>query len=736
MSIDLFIEKCAKSGIKFNIQDSELKVFSKNSIPNEILDEIREKRKSIEEWLISFELIERSLLTNTYTPSDFPNATILSDQKVLDALQAEHPNLSKLYVSTPMQQGMVFHGLLDENAGSYTTQVFADFVGALNVSAFKRAWDYVVDRHDIFRTCFIGLDSEDMHQLVLDRVDIPFFEEDWRHVSIAEHDAQFKQYIEKDRAIGFDFGQAPLMRMSLIRLSDDRYHFLWSHHHVLLDGWGLPLVFSDFFSAYHAYCRDGSPLLSDVIPYENYITWLRSQDQGDASRFWSSHLSDIEAPTPLVIDKLPIDPAVMGSQELQFTLSTSLSRKLEEQARIARSTMNVLVQAAWAYVLHRYSGANDVVFGSTISGRPADLPGVETMVGLFINSVPVKASFVEGLQLGDFLQSLHRDNIDREGYGYLSLAEIQKLSGVPSGSALFDSLVVFENYPVDTTLASSASDEVNGVSLESFGSHERTNYNLTIVAHHQESLHCIFKYQASVFAPATIERLKSHLENVLTGIAEASLSDQVQSLPLLSSLERDRLLIEWNDTSAAYASDKCLHTLFEEQASRTPDNIAVVYEGSELSYAELNKRSNQLAHYLIEQGVKPDSLVGLCLDRSLEMVVGIMGILKAGGAYVPLDPDYPEDRLRFMLDDTQAHIVIGQASIATDLSLFDERCQDRPELVLLDEPEQLEALSFYPETNPDTSALGICSDHLAYVIYTSGSTGKPKGVCVEHKSVG
>ncbi|WP_262696517.1 non-ribosomal peptide synthetase, partial [Kordiimonas aquimaris] len=207
-------------------------------------------------------------------------------------------------------------------------------------------------------------------------------------------------------------------------------------------------------------------------------------------------------------------------------------------------------------------------------------------------------------------------------------------------------------------------------------------------------------------------------------------------LPLLSSLERDRLLIEWNDTSAAYASDKCLHTLFEEQASRTPDNIAVVYEGSELSYAELNKRSNQLAHYLIEQGVKPDSLVGLCLDRSLEMVVGIMGILKAGGAYVPLDPDYPEDRLRFMLDDTQAHIVIGQASIATDLSLFDERCQDRPELVLLDEPEQLEALSFYPETNPDTSALGICSDHLAYVIYTSGSTGKPKGVCVEHKSVG
>jgi amino acid adenylation domain-containing protein len=489
-----------------------------------------------------------------------------------------------------------------------------------------------------------------------------------------------------------------------------------------LDGWSGPLLVKELFAAYETIRRGNATGLPAARPYRDYIAWLQNQDMAAAEAYWRSALSGFTAPTPLVTAK-PADNAdqhpVSDYAKHSLTLSAQQTDELLVFVKQQHLTVNTLVQAAWGLLLSRYSGDQDIVFGTTVSGRPADLTGVETMVGLFINSLPLRIGITPGSSVVDWLQALFAQNQDMRRYEYTPLTQIQGWSELPRGTALFDSLLVFENYPINQALA----EQADGLTVDEISVIDRTNYPLTVSAFPGTELHLEIAYAEHRFEAETIKRMLAHLQRLLKAFVEHP-QIRLSELSLLSEADKQRMLLDWNATETDYPKHRFIHQLFEAQVEKTPDAVAVLFEEQALSYAELNSKANQLAHYLRSQGVGPDVLVGVCLERSLEMVIGLLAILKAGGAYVPLDPGYPQDRLDFMLHDVGTAIVLSQeacrgkleASTATVLCLDSEWAK----------------LAGASEANPD---IPLRPDNLAYCIYTSGSTGQPKGAGVPHQGI-
>ena len=559
-------------------------------------------------------------------------------------------NIESIYPLSPMQQGMLFHTLYAPESGVYCEQMSCSLNENLNVSAFKQAWQQVVQRYPVLRTLFVWRHRKEPLQVVRARVTLPWVEEDWRGWSPLEQQGRLEAFLEADRVRGFDLGQAPLMRCALLREAEDKYRFVWSSHHLLIDGWSLSLVLKEILACYEAYCEGRELRLERPRPYRDYIAWLQQQDLAQAERFWREALQGITAPTPLGIDR-----GVEGRErapcyaEQRLELGAAVTGRLRALAREHRLTLNTLVQGAWALLLSRYSGEEEVVFGATVSGRPAGLVGVEAMVGLFINTLPVRIEVPAQDSLLPWLQQLQRQQVEREQYAYSPLVAIQGWSEVPRGVPLFESLVVFENYPVEASLT----EQHDGVQIREMRALERTNYPLTVVAAiagAELALKVI--YNAARFEAATVTRLLGHFQTLLEGIV-ADPKRPLSELPLLPEAEWQQVVVEWNATETEYPKEWCIHQLVEAQVERTPEAVAVVFEDEWLTYRALNARANQLAHHLQGLGVGPEVLVGVCLERSVEMVVGLLGILKAGGAYVPLDPAYPEERLAFMLEDAQ-----------------------------------------------------------------------------------
>ncbi|HEX7154408.1 MAG TPA: amino acid adenylation domain-containing protein [Thermoanaerobaculia bacterium] len=652
--------------------------------------------KSIEEGLRA--VVDHCLFIERggYTPSDFPLATV--SQVQLDAWQQAYPQLTRLYPATGMQEGMFFHGQLDRSA--YVTQIFPTFEGELSATHFRRAWEIVCNRHDIFRTAFVG-EGDGLHQLVVAEVNLPWQEHDWRDVPAEQQRARFARFRAEDKAAGFDFASAPLQRIALFRMADDQWQMLWTHHHMLLDGWCTPLVYKEVMLAYHGLVRGEAVQLPEAPVYENYIQWLQRRNVSDAHTYWRQYLADVEAPTPLVIDTLPAESR-SGVEEQVLAIDLEGTQRLEAFAKANHTTVNTLMQLAWGYVLHRYSGESQVVFGALTSGRPAEVRGVEEMIGLFINTIPVKVAFERNATTASLVGDLHRAFQASQEQSWLPLNEIQKQSAAGSGVALFDSLVVFENYPIEAAMAVS-NESRSTLRVSGGASDERTNYKLTFIVALSGQLKIRCSYPAETFSRETIERLLAHLELVL---GELTTHESIAEIDLVTDAERAQLAA-WNVPTAEYPRDKSIAALFEEQVRLAPDAIAVSLGDAQLTYAELNARANRLAHRLVELGVGADTLVGLRVERSLEMLVAMVAILKAGGAYLPLDPNYPAARLQAMIDDSNVAIVLTQEELAADLS-------------------------HYSSENLRTN---VAPASLAYVMYTSGSTGVPKGTMVEHRSV-
>ncbi|MDB9414330.1 non-ribosomal peptide synthetase [Microcystis aeruginosa] len=630
-------------------------------------------------------------------------------------------NVESIYPLSPMQEGMLFHSLYTPDSGIYCSQTLITLEGEINLTVFRQAWEKVVERHSVLRTLFLWEKREKPLQIVRKKVDLPWDYQDWRNLSPTEQQQRLDLLLQTERQQGFEFKVAPLMRCLMIQLSDQTYKFLCNHHHIILDGWSMPIIYQEVLGFYEAGIQGKSYHLPSPRPYQDYIVWLQEQNPSIAESYWQRTLEGFMTPTPLRVDRLQLmkSEGKPTYKEYNCHLSASHSKDLQSLAQKHNLTLSTLVQAAWAILLSRYSGESEVLFGVTVSGRPHDLSGVEHRVGLFINTLPLRVSIRESDLLLSWLQELQQKQAEIQDYAYVSLAEIQRLSDIPPGVPLFESLVVFENYPREA-LSRDSRQSLRVKDVENF---EETNYPLTVVAIPRQELLIQLIYDTSRFTQDTIERMAGHLQTILTGIVTDT-RQRVTQLPILTTQEQHQLLVEWNNTEADYPLDKSLHQLFEEQAAQNPQGIAVIFEGQKLTYQQLNNRGNQLAHCLRDKGVSPESLVGIFMERSLEMVIGLLGILKAGGAYVPLDPDYPTERLGDILSDSGVSLVLTQESLGDFLP------QTGAELLCLD--RDWEKIATYSPENPFNLTT---PENLAYVIYTSGSTGKPKGVMNIHRGI-
>jgi amino acid adenylation domain-containing protein len=633
------------------------------------------------------------------------------------------PDVEDIYPLTPLQQGMLFHTVYAPGSGAYVEQVgFTVRDPAFDPGAFERAWQRVAERHPVLRTAFAWEEMEEPVQVVQRRVAVPVERLDWSGASPRERGDRLDAFLAEDRRRGFDLLAAPLMRLALIRTGADEWRVQWSFHHLLLDGWSLPRVLDEAL-AFEADARAGAETHRPrPRPFRDYVLWLRRQDPAAAESFWRGRLAGVEAPTPLGIDR----PAPAGAAdepgrwaEETVHLPAGTMAALVALARRARVTPGALVQGAWALLLARYSGRDDVVFGAVVSGRPAELPGVEEMVGMFINTLPVRVRVDEDAPLLPWIAELHARQVETGAWEHVSLTAVQGWSDVPREQRLFESILAFENYPV----GGGAGEAGGRLAIHDPRVTERTGYPLTVVASPGDGLALRAIYDTARFGDAAVRRMLAQWGTLLGAMA-ADPERPLRDLPLLTPTEREAAVAAGAPLRTDWPAGRTITALFDEAAARHPDALAVVYpETPALTYRELDRRAGVLARRLRAAGVGPDSRVGLLLDRSSDMVVGMVAILRAGGAYVPLDPQHPVERLAWMLKDCGARVLLAQESLRDLLPAAG-----------------VEVISFGTGLvgGPGGAELApapVGPDGLAYVIYTSGSTGEPKGVAVTHAAV-
>ena len=624
-------------------------------------------------------------------------------------------NVADIYPLTPTQTGILYHVLRSPQDDVYIQQISCTLQGPLDVEQFKRAWHKVVDHHPALRSIFLWEGVDEPLQVVRQAVTIPWDILDLRDCPREEQQGRLASLTKDYRSRGFDLSKAPILRMVLVRLAEDRFHFLWNFHHLLTDGWSTHLVFHEAFATYESMMRGEEPAQSPVRPFRDYIDWLRRQDMDTAENFWREYLAGFTAANPFQVDQ-PAQGLSIQHGEAILVLPADVTSTLKEIARQNRLTLNTVVQGAWSILLSRYSGEEDILFGTTLSGRPAELRGVEHMVGMFINTLPLRVKVAEQASLLPWLQELQTQQMQIRAYEYSSLARIQRFSDIEPGQPLFESIVVFENYPMDTGQEHSL--EITDVKYR-----EQSNYPLALLVLPGEEMRLLAIYDQSRFSADTIDRMLNHLGTILASMA-ADPKRSVGELPLMEMAESRQILVEWNDTDLPAISTSWVHDQIAALAKDNPERTAVIASNGALTYAQLDRLSNQLAHHLIQRGVQSGTPVGLYVERSTMMVVGILGILKAGGAYVPLDPSYPAQRIAFILNEIQSPVVVAQSQLAAQLDLPQESY-----LLLDDGWSQLNGML------DDKPNIVIDPSSLAFIIYTSGSTGMPKGVMVTHSNL-
>jgi len=630
-------------------------------------------------------------------------------------------NVEDVYVASPLQQGLIFHGLLAPESSAYIVQIICDLEGELDAAVLRRAWQRVFERHSVLRTCFVWEEVGEVLQVVRKEVELPWREMDWRVTTEEEQKGRMQSLVEQDRADGFEFSQAPLVRISVVRLSERKAKFIWCHHHSLLDGWSASIIFRDAFDIYHALLSGQESQLPPVRPYRDYIEWLQDQDLSAAERFWRERLKGFTNASPLIKEQRMVSQSESRDSQSYgdyICLSTDTTDALKSLTRQHQLTLNTVMQGAWALFLSRYGRGTDVIFGAVVSGRPPELNGVEEMVGLFINTLPVRVRIDERVEMLGWLRQLQAEQVEARGYEYSPLVEVQGWSEIPRGLALFETMMVFENYPIK----SSEEEHGDRLQIKNVGSIEKTNYPLAFGVIPADKLVLQLSCDTSYFTKEQVQRMLRHVGRIVEEMA-AHPHAQLWELSMLTEQERGQLLVEWNNTKRKYPATVALHHLIEAQVERTPEQVAIRYREERVSYNELNRRANQLAHYLRTFGVGAETLVGLMVERSIEMVVGLLAILKAGGAYLPLDPAYPAERLSFMLEDAQVAVVI------TESHLRERASTGRAEVICLDTDADKIGRASLENLSSEAAA-----DNLAYVIYTSGSTGQPKGVAITHRS--
>jgi amino acid adenylation domain-containing protein len=622
---------------------------------------------------------------------------------------------------TPLQSGILFHSQYAPASDVYNVQLDFHLHGALNFEALERTWQSLVVRHAALRTGFVWQDLEHPYQVVHREAQVSIAQTDLRGLSEEDRDNRLALLVENDRSTAFSLVEPPLMRLTLARVSDHDYRLLWTFHHIILEGWSAAILIGEARILYESYCKNGPPQLPPPRALSDYLHWLKGCDSAAAETHWRHSLAGfreaIRIPFDMARDVSP--PKVVESDACCVTLSRQTSDDLRKFARENGLTLNTLAQGAWALLLSRYTLRDDVVFGVVMSGRPAELEGAGEIVGMCINTLPARVRVAAGEAVVDWLQQLQRDQAELREFQFSALSDVQGFSEAPAGQPLFESLVVFENWAGDLSGRQWGDDlEVGEIDCR-----EGSDYPLAMVVTPADELQLVLMYDRGRFQSQDVARLLKHYRALLEGLI-ANPTARISSLPLLDELETRQLLSELSVAESEYPRTASIPELFEALVDRAPEALAVEFGKERLTYGELNARANQLAHVLQEAGVTTETLVGVCLERGLEMIVSLLAILKAGGAYVPLDSEYPQQRLKFMLDDAQAPVLVTDSRFAKVLPEHDGR------VIHLD--KDAPDIGRKSDRNLATEASG---SNLAYVMYTSGSTGTPKGACILHRAI-
>ncbi|MET7938404.1 amino acid adenylation domain-containing protein, partial [Streptomyces sp. NPDC005322] len=603
---------------------------------------------------------------------------------------------------SPLQEGLLFHAGYDEDAHDvYVLQGAMELRGALDIDVLKASWQALLDRHATLRASFQRRSTGSPVQLIASGVKLPWREIDLSALEPAERQAEARRLAEAEKA-RFDLSVPPLLRLLLVKLDDAHYQLVLTLHHILMDGWSLPVLFGELSQLY-ATGGDATGL-PPVTPYREYLTWLGHQDKDAAREAWRAALDGIDEPTLVRADR-PVASPSSAARHTTVGVGTALTQALRETARRHGLTLNTVVQGAWGTLLGMLTGRSDVVFGAVVAGRPLDLPGVERMLGLFINTAPVRVRLDPYRTVAELLADLQVQQAGLLPHQHLGLAEIQRVTGT---GAAFDTLLVYQNYPRDPD----GPLQLSGLKIDGSASEDAAHYPLALAVIPLDELELRFDYQPDLFDTAEVRRLGERLVRVLEQIATEP-GRELGRLEVLEPAEVRRVVEAWNDTAQPLPV-RTLPELFAAQVARTPDVIAVVDGDISWSYEELGERANRVAHWLRNRGVGREDRVGVMMDRSAELVAVLLGVVKAGAAYVPLDAGHPVERLR---------AVVAEAGVS--LVLADREMSGLPVVPVVE--------AFGAE--PVDPGVAVSPGGLAYVMYTSGSTGVPKGVAVTHGNI-
>ncbi|MFJ5631438.1 amino acid adenylation domain-containing protein [Streptomyces goshikiensis] len=648
-----------------------------------------------------------------------PLVELTPEQREL--LTGSFPSVAEVLPLAPLQEGLYFHAVYDDRAlDVYLMQNFVELLHAVDAAALRTAFDALLRRHPNLRAGFWHEGLEGPVQVVPDKWELPWRELDLTGLDREAQDAALREFSLADAATRFDLAAPPLIRVTLVKCAAERWVLCVTQHHILTDGWSESLFFEELFALYG---NGGSvEALAPVTPYREYLRWLSLVDTEEAARAWRAHLSGLEQGALVA----PADPArqPVTAEVVDLSLDEGTSDRLRAFARGCGITLNTVLSTAWSLALAAMTGRDDVVFGATVSGRPADVPGVDQMIGMFMNTLPFRVSLRADEPLRDLLVRVQREHAELLPHHYVGLGPIQRLSGI---GQLFDTLYVFRNTPLDDT-AREAAVERHGIGWTH--SVDGTHYPLTLAVTPGRALELTLAYRPDLYDEQTARGLAGRLAALVEQLADAG-ALPVGRLATLAAGEREALLAKGDDTGYA-VPDTTVIDLFAEQAARTPEDTALVFEDERLSYAELDARANRLARALVARGAGPEAVVALGLPRSADFVVALFAVLKTGAAYLPLDLDHPVERLADMVRDAAPLCLVTTGAVADRVPVV----AGVPALEL-DAPDVREELAgISPAALAESELTGVRDGrHPAYVIYTSGSTGRPKGVVVPYSGL-
>ncbi|MDM5228718.1 amino acid adenylation domain-containing protein [Cytobacillus sp. NJ13] len=653
---------------------------------------------------------ERSLKT----PSDagYPGLSLEAWKEIQKVYPAEL--IEAIRPLSPMQEGILFEGLMNPDSPAYFEQLSFVAKGELESVWLRESFQDLAVRHEILRTVFTNEGDQPL-QLVLKELPLEVKEVSLLDIDKEDQQEAIDAWKAADIEAGFDLKKGPLMRLQVLQTGEEEFVLIWSHHHILMDGWCLSLLLQEFLSLY-AGKRKGLPAeLGPVPSYGRYIEWLADQDPDQAKGYWREHLKGYAEKAALPKKQAAVSVPYQQA-EVQYSLPASQTRRLEEVARELNSTVSTVLQAAWGVLLSQYSQQDDAVFGTVVSGRPPAVKGVETIVGLFINAIPVRYQPSPDKTFAELVKEGQSAAVSSQENSFLSLADIQGESEL--GQGLIDHLFVVENYPFDEEAMAKGGAQA-GFSIQNEGVFEQTSYDLNVIIVPGEELKYTFRFNPERFEAYTVDLLIEHFTRLINRVI-TNPKMIVSDIQRLSEAEISSIQ-SFNKTGEIYKLEQTIVQLFEYQVKQTPENTAVVFGDKKWSYQRLNREANQLARHLQAKGAGAEKIVAVLADQSADMILAVLAVLKAGSAYVPIDPAYPAERIQYMLQDSQAVLAITQQHLTG-------KVKGSAEQVVLEERGWTGETE---ENLPQSTA----ANQLAYVIYTSGTTGYPKGVMVEHRSL-